>query len=85
MIIHRDDDEISQMNITNLMDALSQRYCESGLPESYEVFVKVVSTNEKHYYFSPTVSDKAKDILASYNVFTISLPESPNDLRKVVL
>lgn len=85
MIIHHEDDQTSRMSITSLMEALSARYRESNLPDGYGVFVKVASFGEKHYFFSPTVSDIAKDILAIYNVFPISAPESLSDLHLITL
>jgi hypothetical protein len=47
MIIHHEDNDVSRMNITSLMDALSARYRENNLPHGYEVFVKAVSSDEE--------------------------------------
>ena len=85
MIIYYPNDEVSRMSIISLMDSLSQRYAESNLPSGFEIFVEAVPGGEKHYFFSPTVSEIAKDILAIYNVFPVSAPESLKNLRPITL
>lgn len=85
MIILYKNNEDSRMSITSLMEALSTRYRERNLPDGYKVYSKEISSDERHYFFSPTVSKIAKDILISHNAFQISTPESLNGLRQITL
>ena len=85
MFILFPDDDVGEMSIKNLIEDLSQRFRESNLPPKFKVYLEGASGVERHYFFTPKVSELAKDILGTYRAFPVSAPESIENMRQIVL
>lgn len=71
-------------SIKNLRAELSERYRDLDMPVEYKAYKKDMPGDQRHYYFPPTISEMAKDILCKYKVELIPALESLDGLTPVV-
>jgi hypothetical protein len=85
MFILFPDNDVGEINVKNLIDDLSERFRESNLPREFQVWLEGASGGERYYFFTPKVSELAKDILDTYGAFLVSAPKSMENMRQIVL